>query len=646
MLGRCEGACWVKTRDDIQGEDQSLRLSREILDVLPGGVVHVGVDGAILAANQEALGILGFTFDEITRRFTQDWEPETVWEDGSPCLTQDYPVTRALVTGEPQSAVTIGVRRPNGATRWCVFEAVPVKDTAGGVSGAVVTLMDISAHKLAKDKLRESEALLKTVLNHAPSMIIATDLKATIRFVNRTSPGLPEEITTESVIGSSIYDFINRADHAMVRAALERVVETRKPETYELKGLEGFDPNWYSTRVGPVLGEGGRVEGFLLVVTNINEQRAAAAEREQWRKRLDASQRLEALGRLAGGIAHDFNNLLTVIIGNVDLLQPRLAGQDGERSVRSIERAAQRAAAMTRQLLAFSRQQELESALVDMNDVVAGLVEMLSRLLGEEVDLVFEPTEGIGVVHADRIQLERVIVNLATNARDAMPDGGRITIRTREGSDSWVIVDVIDTGEGLDEAMKSVMFEPFFTTKGPGEGTGLGLSTVHGIVRQTGGELEVESRPGEGTRISVKLPCCGEADTTASPEAMPRENTRRRASILLVEDAPAVRSVTKRILIEGGYDVEDFGSAGELDAARLGPGYDLLLTDVAMPGTNGPELAARLMKHVPGIKVLLMSGYTEESIRDRGLDTKEVAFIGKPFTAEKLLEAVRDVLER
>jgi PAS domain S-box-containing protein len=484
--------------------------------------------------------------------------------------------------------------------------------------------------------------MLKSVVESAPDIICQVDLDGTLRFINRMGDNLNADagVTPESLVGASFYDFINEDERPIVRDALARVAETGKVVSYEVRGLDGFDPNLYSTRLGPVV-RNGVVVGALAVCTNISERVRSDEERDALRAQLDEAKRLEAIGRLAGGVAHDFNNLLTVIRGNLDLLKPRVLGTSMDSSLSAISRATDRATQMSRQLLALSKHQE----------------HMLRRLLGEEVDVVFEPSSDVRFVHADRIQLERVIINLCTNGRDAMPSGGRLLLRTRVAPPSaedgqaraelQYAIDVIDSGTGIDEETQRHMFEPFFTTKEHGRGTGLGLATVHGIVKQSGGELEVASEPGQGTRISVLLPgktSAKHSEPAPAPLQAPLVGTE---TILLVEDEPAVRQVTQQILELGGFVVRVAPSAEEAlsqSDAELAD-IDLLLSDVVMPKTSGPDLAKALVARMPKLRVLFMSGYSEQQVQNRGLATDRAAFVHKPFTADALIAMVRQVLD-
>src|SRR5438874_2635176 len=383
-----------------------------------------------------------------------------------------------------------------------------------------------------------------------------------------------------------------------------------------------------------------------VVTVGIERKRAEQALRRS-EEQLRQAQKMEAVGRLAGGIAHDFNNLLTVITSYGGLLLEDLAPDDSRRDdVEQIRKAAEGAAALTRQLLAFSRQQVLEPKVLDLRAIIAGTEKLLRRLIGADVQLATSLASDLGAVKADPGQLEQIIINLAVNARDAMPGGGRLTIEATDMEEvegrpgRWVILAVSDTGIGMDEQTKARIFEPFFTTKESGKGTGLGLATVYGIVKQAGGFIWVDSEPGRGTSFEVYLPRVDEPVAPAITRPAPAEPGRGTETVLLVEDAPAVRLVTRQVLERYGYTVLEAPTgdmALRLAAKHHGP-IHLLLTDVVMPGLSGRQLAGQLSQLRSEMKVLYVSGYT---------DTVEsgVAYLQKPFAPEALARRVRDVLD-
>ena len=404
-------------------------------------------------------------------------------------------------------------------------------------------------------------------------------------------------------------------------------------------------------------------EAALLAVNErleaLVEERTQELQRTQ--DQLLHAQKMEAIGRLAGGIAHDFNNLLTVILGFSDLALSRLeAGHPMREPIQQVKLAGERAGGLTRQLLAFSRKQVLQPAPLDLGAAVEHMDAMLRRLLGEDIELLVCTQPALPRVMADPGQVEQIVMNLAVNARDAMPQGGKLTIETRaEELDAaaarglpdlrpgpHVLLSVTDTGQGMDASTRARIFEPFFTTKPPGLGTGLGLSTVYGIVRQSGGSITVRSEPGQGATFEVRLPCAKEPAPSEAPAAREPERSSSTGTILAVEDEPLIRQLLQRVLSEAGYQVLFAASAEEarqVYAAHAAP-VDLLLTDVVLPGEDGCALASHLQARQPGLRVVYMSGYTDGASVHQGLLAPGTAFLEKPLTAGKLLTKLEAVL--
>jgi signal transduction histidine kinase/ActR/RegA family two-component response regulator len=373
------------------------------------------------------------------------------------------------------------------------------------------------------------------------------------------------------------------------------------------------------------------------------------------------AQRMEAVGRLAGGVAHDFNNLLTAILGYSDLVAASLADAAPERlHVDEIQAAGRRAAELTNQLLTFSRRQVVQPRTLDLNEVVRGLGKMIGRLIGENIRLESRLSRAPLWVHADRGQLEQVIVNVLVNSRDAMPLGGRVTVTTDRlrGDDSlawleagaepghYVLLEIRDTGTGMDEETRRRIFEPFFTTKAVGSGTGLGMATVYGIVTQSGGRIRVDSAPGEGTTVSIILPIA-EVEATDAATAPPESAPRGSETLLVVEDEEAVRQLMAVILRSQGYHVllARSGEEGIELARRVDGAIDLVVTDVVMPGIGGREMVEGLRRHRPGLRALFLSGYADDTILRHGVSSEQVPFLGKPFSAAALLSKIRDLLD-
>ncbi len=419
---------------------------------------------------------------------------------------------------------------------------------------------------------------------------------------------------------------------------------------------KGGEPWWNAVAISPIRDESGAITEFVAVLRDVTEEKATRA-------RLVKTQRTEAIGRMAGGIAHDFNNVLTAVAGNTELLIETLPeSHPGRPLAHEVARAAGRAAMLTRQLLAFTRQQVLEPTLVNVNAVVASMHLMIRRLIGEEIEVALTLGPDLARIVADRSQIEQVVLNLAVNARDAMPHGGRLTIETADvvldeaqarrlecaAPGPHVLLTVGDTGHGMDEETRAQIFEPFFTTRPLGEGTGLGLATVHGIVRQSGGGIAVETAPDRGTRFLVYLPAAqGEAHAGAEAPAPPRVSLRGRETVLIVEDEPAVRALAERSLRRYGYTVlcaAGGEAAIEMAAAHPGP-IDLLVTDIVMPGMRGPAIAARLRAQRPDVKVLFVSGYAPGGPDDQPVLEAGSAFLAKPFGLESLVRKARELLD-
>jgi two-component system cell cycle sensor histidine kinase/response regulator CckA len=400
-------------------------------------------------------------------------------------------------------------------------------------------------------------------------------------------------------------------------------------------------------------------ELLRVIAEQLKTEKALQRSQEQ----LQHAQRLEAVGRLAGGIAHDFNNLLSVVLGYSMSLAAELPEDSPIRAdIEEIRRAGERAAELTQQLLAFGRQQVLEPRVVDLNEVVLHVERMIRRILGEDIELIAIPANSLWKVKVDPGQLEQVILNLVINARDAMPNGGRLTIETGNmlfdddyaqvnvgaAPGAHVMLTVTDTGIGMDKETQAKIFEPFFTTKEKGKGTGLGLSTVFGIVKQSGGHVWLYSEPGKGTMFKLCFPRTVEAgDSLPPPSAAPEPSPRGTETVLLVEDDAQLRALARTILVRQGYQVLDAPNPNEalaISKGFVGP-IALLVTDVVMPYMNGRELARKLFETRPDTKVLYMSGYTDDAIVHNGILDPGVAFLQKPITPAVFARKVRQVLD-
>jgi len=440
-------------------------------------------------------------------------------------------------------------------------------------------------------------------------------------------------------------------------AAVEQLKERGVSEPREKEMLRK-DGSRVSVLCGAAMLDYPRCISFLADLTELRRAERALHESEL---QLRQAQKMEAIGQLAGGIAHDFNNVLSVILGCSELILGGLKPNDPLcMDIEEIRTAGRHAADLTRQLLMFSRQQVIEPKVLDLNGLLTGMDKMLHRILGEDVDLVSVPAPGLGRVRADPGSIEQVVMNLAVNARDAMPTGGRLTMETANVEldeayaathheakpGSYVMLAVSDTGTGMDKATQTRIFEPFFTTKVKGKGTGLGLSTVFGIVQQSEGNIWVYSEPGKGTTFKVYLPRV-DADVEDDKRNGLPESRRGSETILLVEDEDQVRTVARGILCKHGYRVIEARNGGEalLACEKQAGAIHLLVTDVVMPQMSGPELAKRLTSLRPEMKVLYMSGYTDDAALRHGVVESGIAYLQKPLTVENLTRKVREVLD-
>ena len=486
---------------------------------------------------------------------------------------------------------------------------------------------------------------LREMVENTPDILARFDRGLRHIYVNRA---------VERATGYAVAAFIGRTNAevgmpaplaAMWEGRLIRVFEGGVEETFEFEYPSPDGPRHFSARIVPEFAPGaagGPPASVLGVVRDVTQ-------RVRLEEQLRQAQKMEAVGRLAGGVAHDFNNILTVIATYCQFLLDATPPGDARRAdVAEICKAADRAACLTRQLLAFSRQQVLQPRVVDVSEVVAGMEGMVARLVGEDVEIVTRLGVGLPPVLADPTQLEQVVMNLAVNARDAMPHGGVLIVTTDACPAGGVRLAVRDTGSGMDAATRAQVFEPFFTTKPAGAGTGLGLSTVHGIVEQSGGRLTIESTIGRGTEVAVHLPAAApDAGGPAAAASAPSEAAGGTETVLVVEDEDAVRAAVRRALEARGYRVLDAhdGTEGIATAGRFPGTIHLLLTDVVMPAMDGREVARRLAADRPGLRVMYMSGYSEGQTAERiSLGTGAV-LLQKPFTLAELSHAVRMVLD-
>jgi two-component system, cell cycle sensor histidine kinase and response regulator CckA len=548
-----------------------------------------------------------------------------------------------------------------GDLRWIHNRATYTLDEHARPSSMTGVMLDVTEKRLAIDALRESEESYRTLIDTAPFAVFVIDLTGKILLCNRQALVLGRVAGEEDLVGTNAFAHVDPKDAARAYRGILLTQEngTMRDVRFSLVRSDGTT---FETEMNAslILGRDGAPRSILLVLQDISERLAAEHALRDRDEKLQQAQKLEAVGRLAGGVAHDFNNLLTVIRGYADSLVdapdiPAVARQD----IGEILTASLRAQSLTDQLLAYSRRQIRSPQVIDLNARVRHMEGMLRRLIGEHIALRADLDPDLPSVLADPGQMEQIIMNLAVNARDSMPQGGTLTLKTHtlaivdENEEHpivppgrYVVFSMADSGIGMDDQTLARLFEPFFTTKELGKGTGLGLSTVYGIVKQSGGYIFVDSTIGQGSRFVIYLPACDEsADSVGGPS--PRAARARGAGrILLVEDEDAVRVLTRTMLARHGYSVLEARDGEEaIEACRALTGkLDLVITDVIMPGMGGIELGRRLVAMFPGLRVLYMSGYTDDEPGLREVLDDGAPFLRKPFNSAELVAMVHDVL--
>ena len=561
-------------------------------------------------------------------------------------------ISRCMSTGTHEAMLNQFVF-PDGQTAWFDLRLNPVD------LGVMIFSIDVSREHEMTVEVARSRENLATTLNCMADAVITTDIAGHVLGVN---PAAEAMLNTEATAAmgrplTSLVHIRKRGrdtdPHDPVRGLLTGEIPAGSLGEIDLEDGRGRRIAVVGSGA-PLRGGDGTTSGVVLALRDVT------AELELTR-RLGQSQRLESVGRLAGGIAHDFNNMLTVIQGYCNMaLEDAPGGEVGE-GLQEINRAADRAARLTQQLLAFSRRQMLKPEVLDLNLVVADLDRMLRRTLGEDIDLVTRLAADLGHVEADPGQVEQIVVNLALNARDAMPTGGMLTIETANAEldadyarghaditpGPHVMLAVSDTGVGIAPEVLAQIFEPFFSTKELGKGTGLGLATVYGVVKQSGGNIWAYSEPGLGSTFKIYLPRTEAEVLVRESEFGDQDDLQGTETVLVVEDEPSVRSLIRRVLARSGYQVLSAADADEaLDiCAQRGRDIDLMLTDVVLPGQGGPELAEQVAASWPAVRVVFMSGYTDRAIVHRGVLDPGTAFIAKPVRPIELLRRLRTYLD-
>jgi two-component system, cell cycle sensor histidine kinase and response regulator CckA len=640
--------------EEVMSRTAALQRERDqaqrYLDTAGVILLALDIDGRITLVNRYGCSTLGWTAEELLGR---DWVDTCVPARMRGAVQSTL---RDLSGREPSTHENHVVTR-HGIERLIEWRNTTVRDEAGRITGTFSSGTDITERTVAVEALRDAEERVRVALQNANVGIWDRDYATG---VVRWSAILESQfgLSPGAFAGTfqAFVDLVHPGDRAIVRETLAAAGRSGEDFSYTHRAiLPDGGMRWLSGAGRVLLGEHGEPLRGVGVSQDITERRSLEAQNEQLQK-------MEAVGRLAGGVAHDFNNLLTVIMGFCELLLADPAVDDSRHAdIAEIQKAGARGAGLTRQLLAFSRRQIIEPTLLDLNVIVAEMHGMLGRLIGENVTVTVALRPGLAPVVADRGQVEQVVMNLAVNARDAMGKGGTLTIETANVEldepyarlhlgvkpGPYVGLIVTDSGAGMTPAVQARLFEPFFTTKPPGQGTGLGMATVYGIVRRAGGSVGVYSEVGKGTAIKVYFP---QADPGEPVVEMPAPLTPPHAgaqTVLLVEDEESLRELSKRLLERHGYTA--LVAADAQEALRLFEEYpliDVLLTDVVMPGASGPELTRQLVERRPALRVIYMSGYTEDAIVQHGVVKPGIAFLNKPFTSEALGQKIREVLEQ
>ena len=631
-------------RELLQREELFHLISENAADM----IAVVDMDGSRIFNSLSYQKVLGYSPEEL--------------QNTSP-LEQIHPDDRERVMKVAEEARRSGIGKPleyrfrhkNGT--WLVLESTSsvIRNARGEPERIVTVNRDITERKRAEEALRRSEADFRSVVEHAPYGIYRANTAGQFLQVNPALQRMLGYESEEEILGRDPVNgiFQHIGEYQRFVEMLTHSEEVKDVEM-EWKRRDGT-PITVRCSGRCINRENSDLAYFEVFAEDVTEKRILEHQ-------LRMAGKMEAVGRLSGGIDHDFNNLLGVIIGYSQVLKRRLdPGNALLEHVEEIEKAGQRATALTRQLLAFSRQQILTPSILELNDLVLNMVKMLPRLLGEDIDVSTCLCPDLGMVKADQGQIEQVIVNLAVNARDAMPKGGKLRIETANVEldqayacqhlgakpGRYVKLAVIDSGAGIDIETLAHIFEPFFTTKGVGKGTGLGLAMVYGVVKQSGGYIWVDSEPGQGASFQIFLPQVSEPAAIITPSAPLADVRGGEETILLVEDSEPLRKLTRAFLESRGFHVlvaQDAEEALQVEARHVGK-IDLLLTDIVMPGMNGTALAQRLLLKQPGTRVLYISGYTDSLIAVHGVLEQGMVLLHKPFTEEALLRKVREVLD-
>jgi two-component system, cell cycle sensor histidine kinase and response regulator CckA len=663
---------------DRKRAEEALRDSNrsldDIIDFLPDATFVIDRNGKVIAWNR--------AIEQMTKVAKADMIGKENYEYAIPFYGQARPLLIDLTMMRDDDfegkhyegvyrqgdmlyaeAYVPGTYGGKGASLWGT--ASRLCDASGNIVGAIESIRDITDRKRAEEALAKSYALMKGVIE-SPKNVVIFALDHQYRYIafNKNHHQTMKQIWgVDITLGNSMLEYIkNPGDRQKAKLNFDRALSGESFMIIEEYGDTMLERRCYEDIYNPIIDETGHIIGLTLFLTDITERKRAEEEREKLKAQLSQAQKMESVGRLAGGVAHDFNNMLSVIIGYTELAMNQLGSDDPLfASMQQIRKAAGRSAELTRQLLAFARKQTVSPIVLNLNESVESMLKMLRRLIGEDIDLAWLPSAKIWQVNIDPSQIDQILANLCVNARDAISGIGRITIETHtikiDGTycpghpdavpGEYVVLAVSDNGAGMDEETLNNLFEPFFTTKEIGKGTGLGLATVYGIVKQNNGFINVYSKQGHGTTFKIYLPRHSSEKRQIQKEAPAVPTSPGNETILLVEDETSLLDM-ERLMLEGlGYRVLTASTPREalLTSREFIGEIQLLITDVIMPEMNGRELVNKLVSSRPGVKLLFMSGYTDDVIAHHGLLEEGVYFIQKPFSAQGLAAKVREVLD-
>ncbi len=610
------------------------------------------------AINSTQESLMGITNDAVSGRAPRDLE----YHFGKPVVDRIVGLYIRCVRERRPIETLLNIDFP-GPDEWWVNRVAPLVDKTGVVYRLVGTSTRLTERKRIEDALRKSESVLRTIIENSAVSIVLVGPDGVPVVVNRAFERLLGYSTDE--LRRMPFSELTHPEDFKAEIALFREVLEGRRDTYTLE-KRSFRKDgasiWVKVSARAVRDDDGRVTHLVVVGEDITPRKAAEAEKAAIEAQYRQSHKMEAVGQLAGGIAHDFNNLLTVVTGYADMALLEMNESDPlRRPLKQILDAGDKATTLTRQLLAFSRKQMLDPKPVDLDRTIRELAKILKRLIGENIQLRTHLAGDLGYVHADPSQLEQVVMNLVVNGRDAMPDGGVITVETCNLGEIHIPSDetggyegpgvalaVSDTGTGMSPEIQERVFEPFFTTKEKGKGSGLGLAVVYGIVKQSAGHIAVESEPGRGTTFRIVFPRIADEEIPEVSSASAAADWRGNETILVVEDEDSVRELVVTMLSSAGYTVVSASNAGEaiLECEKHADAISLMVTDIVMPKMTGVELSDRLARICPKMKVLFMSGYTEHMSMQGGLDPEGRYFIPKPFTAMAILKKVKMILNR